>query len=383
MPHVMIDAREATPKPSGLARYTFNLIRGMARHAKGYRFTILSNHPELHGELKDRGTFELVNPRVHIVDPREQVILPALVEKHRPDIFHSPSMVAPLLLPKFCKRVMTLHDTIPLSFPQGFRLDERWGWALYYALSIKPVVHRTDRILTVSEWSRQDIVKHFDYPLERISVTHNWLEEHYHPVDEDSVRRVRSSFCLPERFVFALGSHYPYKNAAGLIRAFALVAPVLPDLQLVLKIGRPERMANLVQSLGLQDRVKFLGFVPDADLPAVYQAASLFAFPSFYEGFGLPPLEAMLCGTPVVASQASSIPEVVGEAALQVDPADTAGLAERMIRVLTDPALATALRQAGFEQAARFSAERGINETIAVYDQLLGRVPMSAPLMPA
>jgi len=371
--HVMIDAREAGPQPSGLARYTFNLLRGLARYGQGNRYSIVTNHPELLPELQNRPDFELINPRVHIVDPREQVLIPQLVSRVKPEIFHSPSMVAPRVLPKGVKRILTLHDTIPLSYPQGFKWRQRLGWKLYYATSIKPVAHASDRILTVSEWSKGDIARHLNIPPEKISVVYNWLEEHFGPVSDAQVEAVRQKYGLPERFVFALGSHYRYKNPEGLIRAFAAIAPRHPNLKLVLKIGRPKRLDLLVRQLGLQDRVRYQGFVPDDELPALYRAAECFAFPSFYEGFGLPPLEAMLCGTPVIASQASSIPEVTGQAALSVDPADTEALSRALEQILTDPDLAETLRQAGYAQAARFSVQRGIAETLALYHEVLGR----------
>lgn len=375
--HVMIDAREAGPKPSGLARYTFNLLRGLARYGGGHRYTVLTNHPELLPELHDRPDFELLNPRVHIVDPREQVILPSLVARVRPELFHSPSMVAPMFLPRTCKRIMTLHDTIPLSFPEGFRLDQRLEWQLYYAASIKPVVARTDRVFTVSEWSKRDIAHHMGYPSERITVVYNWLEEHYAPSTPAHVADVRRRYKLPERFIFTLGSEYRYKNTEGLLHAFAGLAERHPDVMLVLKIGQPQQFMGLIRSLGLEERVMILGFVADADLPAVYSAAEVFAFPSFYEGFGLPPLEAMLCGTPVVASRSSSIPEVVGEAALTFDPADLAEFTRQLERALTDHAERARMRQAGFLQATRFSVTRGIRETLAGYREVLG-VPSRA-----
>ncbi|HEY9855277.1 MAG TPA: glycosyltransferase family 1 protein, partial [Stenomitos sp.] len=256
--------------------------------------------------------------------------------------------------------------------PEGFRLDQRLEWQLYYAASIKPVVARTDWIFTVSEWSRRDIARHMRYPLERISVVYNWLEEHYAPATPEHVADVRRRYKLPERFVFTLGSEYRYKNTEGLLRAFAGLVERHPDVQLVLKIGQPQQFMPLIRSLGLEDRVTILGFVADADLPAVYTAATVFAFPSFYEGFGLPPLEAMLCGAPVVASRSSSIPEVVGTAALTFDPADTREFCQQLDRALGDAALRERMRSDGLVQARTFSVTRGIQETLAVYRQVLG-----------
>lgn len=376
--HVMIDAREAGPQPSGLARYTFNLLRGLARYAQDRRFTVLTNHPELLPELHDRDNFRLISPGVRIIDPREQWIIPALVARYQPDIFHSPSMVAPRFLPRRVKRILTLHDTIPLSCPEGFHWHQRLAWKLYYEASIKPVAKVSHRILTVSEWSKRDISRQLGIPGEKIAVVYNWLEEHFGPVSDQAVADVRAKYGLPERFIFALGSHYRYKNPEGLIQAFSAIAPKHPDVKLVLKIGRPKRLDALVRQLGLQNRVQYQGFVPDHELPALYRAATCFAFPSFYEGFGLPPLEAMLCGTPVVASHASSIPEVTGDAALAFAPKDVAELARQLDRVLSDPDLAESLRQAGYAQAAKFSVQRGIAETLALYDDVLGRVAPQA-----
>ncbi len=370
--HVMIDAREAGPQPSGLARYTFNLLRGLARFGQGHRYTVLTNHPELLPELHDRADFELVNPRVHIIDPREQILIPALVARIKPQVFHSTSMVAPRFLPREVKRILTLHDTIPLSCPDGFRLDQRAAWKLYYALSIGPVAHASDRILTVSNCSKRDITRQLGIPSDRIAVVYNWLEENFGPVSDAKVEDVRRKYHLPERFVFALGSHYRYKNPDGLIRAFAAIAPRHPGVKLVLKIGRPKRLDALVRALGLEESVQYQGFVPDDELPALYRAATLFAFPSFYEGFGLPPLEAMLCGTPVIASHSSSIPEVTGSAALTFDPADIGAIAQQLDRVLSDPQKQESMRQAGYAQAARFSVQRGIAETLALYQDVLG-----------
>jgi len=378
--HIAIDAREAGPKPSGLARYTFNLLRGLARYGAPHRYTVLTNHPELLADLAAHPAFTLIDPGVRIVDPREQVVLPRLVDRLRPDVFHSTSMVAPVFLPRGVKRIMTLHDTIPLSFPQGFKAYERAMWAAYYGLSIRPTVRRTDRVITVSEWSRQDIVKHLDCSPDRVAVTYNWAEDHFAPPTTERVAALRARYGLPARFVLGLGSQYGYKNHDGLLVAFAKLAARVPDVDLVLKVGRPQRLVARLRQLGLERRVRFLGTVADDELPALYAAAEVFVFPSFYEGFGLPPLEAMRCGTPVIASTASSIPEVVGSAALLCPPHDSDRLAELMELALGDATLRAELRERGLAQSARFNLARGVAETLAVYDEVTGR--QKAPVRP-
>jgi glycosyltransferase involved in cell wall biosynthesis len=189
------------------------------------------------------------------------------------------------------------------------------------------------------------------------------------------VAAVRSRYRLPEGYVLFVGSVERRKNLRGLLQAYARLLETDVACPLVI-VGTRRRGAGEIgrtlQELHLEESVIFTGYVPDADLPAIYTGADLFVFPSLYEGFGLPPLEAMACGTPVVCSNAASLPEVVGDAAIMVDPYDVEGLAEAMLRVLTDADLREHLRRKGLERARQFTWERTARETVAVYREVLG-----------
>jgi glycosyltransferase involved in cell wall biosynthesis len=206
-----------------------------------------------------------------------------------------------------------------------------------------------------------------------VTVTPYAADPIYRPMDREAARRaVAERFGLRGPFVLAVGVLQPRKNLPRLIRAFGRVAREAPHALAL--VGKPgwahEELKRAVAASGLGSRVKFTGYVPDADLPVLYNAAELFVYPSLYEGFGLPPLEAMACGTPVVTANVTSLPEVVGDAALAVDPTDELALADAIGRALTDEALRERLRTAGLAHAALFSWERTAALTLQVYHRV-------------
>jgi glycosyltransferase involved in cell wall biosynthesis len=230
-------------------------------------------------------------------------------------------------------------------------------------------------VIAGSEFTRADLIDAYDLPPEKVTVTPYAADPIYRPMDRDAARQaVRDRFGLRGPFVLAVGVLQPRKNLPRLIRAFGRIAKQVPHALAL--VGKPgwahEELQQTATASGLGSRLKFTGYVPDADLPVLYNAADLFAYPSLYEGFGLPPLEAMACGTPVVTSNVTSLPEVVADAALAVDPTDEAALSEALLQGLTDEALRTRLRAAGFERAAGFSWERTAELTLEVYQALTG-----------
>jgi len=222
---------------------------------------------------------------------------------------------------------------------------------------------------------KADVERHLRLPPERVRVVPLAAAPSFRPLeDATKMAAVRAKYDLPERFILNVGALEPGKNQATLVRAFRRLRRGGVEQALVIAgppAWRYERLLRLVDRLGLTDEVRFLGYVPAEDLVALYNLADLFAFPSLYEGFGLPPLEAMACGTPMVCSNAASLPEVVGDAAITVDPYDVEGLAQAMHRVLTDASLREELRAKGLAQAKQFTWERTARETVAVYRQVL------------
>jgi alpha-1,3-rhamnosyl/mannosyltransferase len=276
--------------------------------------------------------------------------------------------------------ILTIYDLIPLLFPEHSTARVRLLFRLTMTLAL-----RTARVvLAISDATRRDFLAHFRLPLERIVTVSLAADPVFAPMDirgqGSGIRSQRSGvsqrYGLPEPYVLYLGSNKPHKNLVRLIEAWRIVMSSfeLPASSLIVAGAWDARCPEAKQradELALGKKVRFLGPVPEADLSALYGAAELFVFPSLYEGFGLPVLEAMACGVPVVCSNVSSLPEVAGDAALLVDPLDADALAGAIGRALSDDALRAGLRQRGLAQAGRFSWERTAAETLAVYRRVV------------
>ena len=278
-----------------------------------------------------------------------------------------------LLLPlRGVPTVLTVHDLIFRRYPAHHKRLNRW----YLNATMPLFCRRADHLIAVSEQSKRDIVEAYSVAPEKITVIYEAADPRFCPQPANTAAAVRTRYGLPDRYLLFVGTIEPRKNLARVLAAFErLHAKRLTDaLVIVGKRGwlYDDFFARLEGSPAKQ-AVIFPGFVPDTDLPAVYAAAQAFAFPSEFEGFGLPVLEAMACGTPVVCSNTSSLPEVAGDAALLVDPLEVDALTDALGRVLRDPALAADLRARGLAQAARFSWARAAEETLAVYRRVMDK----------
>jgi glycosyltransferase involved in cell wall biosynthesis len=293
--------------------------------------------------------------------------VPWVLLRERPDVFHAPHYVLPAAVR--CRSVVTIHDCIHLMFPQY--LPNRAAYA-YARTTMWNAARKATRILTVSHASKDDILRFFAVPPEKIEVVHNGIDERFWtpPVEAD-VARVRERYQLDQRFVLYVGNIKPHKNLVRLIEAFdALRQSGFEELRLLIigdEISKLPALRRAVHSHKLHKQVRFLGYVKDETLAILYRLASVFVFPSLYEGFGLPPLEAMASGTPVVTSNVSSLPEVADDAAVLVDPYDVASITDGMRRVLSDPELARDLREKGLVRARHFSWERSVARTREIY----------------
>ncbi|MBI2953591.1 MAG: glycosyltransferase family 4 protein [Chloroflexi bacterium] len=300
----------------------------------------------------------------------EQVSVPNACRLERVDVVHYPYFAAPLASP--CKVVVTVHDVIPLLLaPYRGSATVR----LYSSL-VSLAVKRAAAIITDSESSKADIIKVLGIPPERILVVYLAVDERFKvEEDEDVLRRVRLKYGLKRDFILYMGGLDYRKNVVSLVEAFAEVKPRLGSGVQLAIAGQlaggsslfPD-VAGVVRQLGLDDAVVFLGAVDEADQAALYSAAVVFVFPSLYEGFGLPPLEAMACGAPVICSGSSSLPEVVGDAAIVYEPTKRAELIKALLDVLTDEGLRGELRQRGLKRACRFSWAQTARETMRVYE---------------
>ncbi|MBC7226910.1 MAG: glycosyltransferase family 4 protein [Thermoflexales bacterium] len=287
------------------------------------------------------------------------------------DLFHATEH----LLPRFSRirTVFTLHDLIFLFHPETHKPLNRW----FLTLMMPRFLRAADAVIAVSECTKRDAVRAYGIPEEKITVIYEGVSLRFRPADPEAVRVVRAKYGLPEHFILYVGTIEPRKNLTALLEAYAaLQARNTQYATRLVIVGKKgwlyEGFFRRLRELGLEEHVHFTGYVPDEDLPALYSAADLFVFPSLYEGFGLPVLEAMACGVPVVCSNTSSLPEVAGDAALLVDPADVRALAEAMERVLADEALRATLRTRGLERARQFTWEATARRTLEVYRRVVG-----------
>jgi glycosyltransferase involved in cell wall biosynthesis len=300
----------------------------------------------------------------------EQTVLPVLALRGRWDLLHSPVNVAPLI--PAVPSVVTVHDLAFLVEPDTMPAGRRRYLTALTAHSVR----RAARVIAVSESTRRDLERWFDVPPERVTVTPLAADPRFRPPDEAALSVFRRGNALDRPYILSVGTREPRKNGALLVRAFAALSREIPhDLVMVGPSGwLGEELDQTLAGLdpAVRERVRLTGFVADDDLPLWYGAADAFAYPARYEGFGLPVLEAMACGVPVVTSNVSSLPEVAGDAALLVDPDDAGALVDALRRIVTDPRLAGELRSRGLARATTYSWAETARLTVDAYRAALG-----------
>jgi len=306
------------------------------------------------------------HPLIRIV--WEQCVLPQLIVRLRFDVFHSPAYVLPVVCP--CRSVVTVLDAAFIRHPETFpRLHRK-----YLTYFTGKAVRKADAVIVISESTRRDVVEIFGALPEKVVTIFPGVSEIFKPASDTETHKVRRRYGLRDSTVLYLGTIEPRKNVTTLVAAFAEVRRALGgNCELVIAGAKGwgcEGMGRLVDDLGIADAVRFIGYVPGDLLPALYSAASVFVYPSLYEGFGLPPLEAMACGTPVITSNTSSLPEVVGDAGIMVDPRDTDALAEAIVNVLRNKELCEEMRFKGLARAKKFSWEETARRTLKVYENV-------------
>ena len=336
--------------------------RILASHTTGvqrYLIELLARMPELQQVAPAKA---LAGMRGHAW---EQLRLPG---RCHGELLWSPSNTGPLALRN---QVVTIHDVVPLDHPEW--LNRRF--AAWYRFLIPRLARRVRHVIVDSDFTRQRLIAHSGISQEKISVIHCGVEARFQPQSPHSIAAARTALQLPPvRYVLAVGSLEPRKNLGRLLLAWAQLLPQLPpDLWLVLAGAKGKSLvfADVPELKRLPERVHLSGYVPDELLPALYAGAEVFVYPSVYEGFGLPPLEAMACGTPVIVGNRASLPEVVGDAGLSVDPYRFEAIAQGLMQLLGDAEQRARLRQAGRDQAARFEWGRAASQTLQVLQRAM------------
>lgn len=298
---------------------------------------------------------------------RELISFPRQMQKHRVDLFHSPHYVLPPVRP--CPAVVTIHDLIHLKYPPSRSA------AVYAKVMMKAATRSASRIITVSQSSKDDMIRALGTDPEKITVIYNAVDRRFRPLDRDAAREeVCRSIGVEGHYILCVSNFLPHKNLHRLIDAFRELRRIGYGGSLVLAGGpltRASGLAELVEENGLSGIVHFPGFVSDEFLPILYNGAHIFVFPSLYEGFGLPPLEAMACGVPAVVSNTRAIREVTGDAAISVNPGSGEEIANGIITLLEDTDLYERQKKAGIDRAARFSWKATAEATLGVYKEVL------------
>jgi glycosyltransferase involved in cell wall biosynthesis len=354
-------------RSAGISWYIQNLLRHLPDVDPEIAYTVFLGERQYRG----RDGLQLVVSHLPTQRPEvrifwEQVIQPWSLRRAGVDLVHGMALVGPMAAK--CPSVITVHDLSFLFYPQNFPAFKR----LYLRTFTRLSVRRASRVIAISENTRHDVVQQYGISPDKVDRIYYGLDPIFQPLPAGQVADFKSRRGLPERFILFVGTLEPRKNVVRLIEAYARLPGNCPPLLLVGGKGwLYDTILSRVEELNLTDRVHFIGYIPGEELPWWYNAADLFVYPSVYEGFGLPPLEAMACGVPVITSNVSSLPEVVGEAGVLVDPKDVQALAAAMDWVLGDVNQHEAMHAAGLAQARRFSWQEAARCTVDEYHRAL------------
>lgn len=360
-----IDASRATiAQRTGTEGYSLQVIRGMITQGGAHQFRLYFRDEPAADLLPRQDNVEYVvikRPRLWT-----HLGLGPAVKKDNPDVLFVPAHVLPWPDTGNVPCVVTIHDLGYMHYPNKHPVVDRW----YLNWSTRHSANLARRIIAVSRATAHDLSALVKVPEDKIRVVYSGVDELLKPVRSgQQIGDLRVRLGIPGPYILHVGRLQQRKNLARLIEAFAQIQDTLADLSLVLA-GKQDwgyhRLVNQIEELGLSGRVILPGYVPDSDLPTLYSGAAVYAFPSLYEGFGFPALEAMACGTPVVCSNTSSLPELVGDAALTVAPTDTKNLAESLGQLLTDEKLHQELSRAGSERVKTFTWEASARNTLDV-----------------
>lgn len=366
-----IDATAIPLNRTGAGNYIFNLVQALATIDQHNQYVIFAKSQHISEFGLSQPNFDVVSVDLAARPLRllwEQIGLPLKVKQLQLDILHSPHYTMPIL--KSSRSVVTFCDMTFHLLPEMHGRTKQ----LFFRSMMRWSAHHADKLIAISESTRRDVVRILNVAPDRVAAVPLAASLGYHPLPAAHVAEVCARYDLePGRFLYYLGVLEPRKNVPVLIEAFATLVKDFPDIPLVIagkKGWMYEQIFQRVIELGLAQRVRFLDYVPDTDLAPLYNGARVFVYPSQYEGFGLPVLEALQCGSPVITTNISSMPEVVADAAILVPVDDVMSLASAIRRVLIDDELARDLSRRGLERAMAFSWQRCAAETLAVYQSL-------------
>lgn len=363
---IAIDIRTAAGEKAGKGWYTFLMVHELLKNDTENQYILYTRN-------RVPGFEQYKNAQVKAVKSKTFIWHLAVaydLRKENVDIFWAPtSYITPNLIPKSIKTVITVHDLVAFLFPQKHNLKA----TLIEKFSLKRALKRSSKIVTISKNTAHDIQDKFETPSKKIEVIPCAGNEEYRRINHQELAAFAKKTNLPDKFFLAVGTIEPRKNFTKLIKAFSIISERYPEYSLII-VGKDgwqfEEVYEEIQQKYLQKKVHILGYLSGKSLISLYNLAEAFVFPSIYEGFGIPPLEAMMCGCPVIASYSSSIPEVVGDSALLIDPKSEESIAAAMLKIIKDEELREKLTNKGLQQAKKFSWEKSAKELINIFRTL-------------
>jgi len=368
--HIAIDAHSVGTQLAGNETYAANLIEALAAIDQTNEYTLFVTKRTAIDRFANRWpNFKVKQTFPHTPLVRIPLTLSAALRRRRVDVLHV-QYTAPPFVP--CPVVATIHDLSFEHLPETFYRRSR----AQLQLTVRHTARRARQILTLSEFSRRDIIKTYHIDPSRVFVTPAAAPPHFAPVtDATELQRIRSTYRIERDYVLSLGSIQPRKNLARLIGAYSSLRRLHPDLklpQLVLagKRGWLEKdIFRAASESEISQDILFIGYVPEEDLPGLFSGSVCFVYPSYFEGFGLPVVEAMQCGAAVIAGNRTSLPEVVGDAALLVDPFSEVDIAQALVKIIEDPGRRDELRVKGIERARAFNWQTTARLTLQAYER--------------
>jgi glycosyltransferase involved in cell wall biosynthesis len=353
-------------EPGGIGVYTTNVLKALLRTDHEHHYLLIYNTPAHLGRFS---SFPQVTEKVVPASSKlwwDQIAIPHLARKERLDLIYNPKLSVPFFTR--CKTVLVMHGAEQFAVPWAYK----WYDRMYFSVANRLYCKRADAIISMTHTGAKDIARYMGANPRKIHVVYEAYNEHCRVLDLAETAVVKKKYSLPERFMLFVGGLNPVKNFGNVLKAYKQVQGRSPHKLVVVgfKRWKFESDLELIEELGLRDQILFTGFVPDDDIPAFYNLADLFLFPSLYEGFGIPVLEAMACGCPVITTKTGCTPEVAGDAAFLVDPYNPDEIAKAIQQVLRDEGLRKDLIEKGLRRAKQFSWEKCARETLAVLNNL-------------
>lgn len=353
---------------AGISNYTYNLVENLSKldTNNNNAFQLINYEKNQHfSQLK---TIEINNPFKVLKTYGWYPYLIRKLKKFDLDIVHNPSQI-PTYVKAKQKYILTVHDLTPFIVPS----ESKFGRPTIYKILFPRTLKNADKIIADSYNTKKDLINYFKIPDDKIRVIYLAANEKFKPLGNHEIYAFKDKYSLNFPFILYVGTLEGRKNIPHLIKSFCELRKKYKDIKLVIAGKKGWKYKNIfstIDELNLNKEIIFTGYVPEEDLPGLYNAATLFVYPSLYEGFGLPPLEAMACGTPVITSNSSSLPEIVGNAGIIVDPFNIKELADSMHKVLTNSALKIDLSKKGLERAKMFCWEKCARETFELYEEV-------------